>query len=188
VLVHGTSSYEQILENDHNLVSRVMPGKVWIQGPERQSAQGSLGIGSSNIVGQLQILAQQGNAVVALAPSTINGESVYGYQVTISQHSISAAYKRLEAQGGAMAQAVKAFLQSGSISGPVIKLWLNADHLLVSENVDLSISTGGDAASGDMTVDFSDYGRPVSISVPAPNAVTTFSAFEAAANHGHNGW
>jgi hypothetical protein len=183
VLRNGTATYERIVENGHNLVSRVLPGRQWIQGPVDKSAAGGLGVTSSNILGQLQVFAQQGNSVVPLGPSTINGENVAGYQVTISQKSIDAAYKRVEAQGGATAEAVKSFLQNGSIGTPVIKLWLGTNHLLVSEEVQLSLSTGGTSVNADMTVDFSNYGLPVSISVPASTVVTTLSKFETAADH-----
>jgi hypothetical protein len=184
VLVNGPSTYERIIENGHNLISRVLPGKAWMQGPENEAKAGGLGISSSNVLAQLQIFAQQGNSVIPLGPSTINGQAVAGYQVTLSQKSIHAAYQRLEAQGGASAAAVKTFLQNdGSISTPVIKLWMGTNHLLVSEEFDVSLSAGGTSVITEMTMDFSDYGLPVSISAPAPNEVTSLKVFEAATNH-----
>jgi hypothetical protein len=184
VVADGPSSYERILENGHNVISRVLPGKTWVQGPENKASAAGLGLSSSDILGQLQVYAQRGNSVIPLGPSTINGQAVAGYQVTLSQKSINAAIKRLEAQGGASAAAVKTFLQNdGSINAPVIKLWMGTNHLLVSEEADVSLSTGGTSENTDMTLDFSDYGLPVSISAPAPNAVTSLKVFEAATNH-----
>jgi hypothetical protein len=187
-VAHGSSTYEQIMENSHNLISRVLPGKQWIQGPNRGTSAGGLGLETSNILGQLQIFAQQGNSVVAIGPSTINGESVAGYQVTLSQKSMNAAYKRVEDQSRATAAAVKAYLQSVSFNDTVIKLWISKSHLLVSEDVDISLSTGGTAVSGDLTMDFSNYGSPVSITVPPPSDVSSVSKFEAATNHSQNGY
>jgi hypothetical protein len=184
VVADGPSSYERILENGHNLISRVLPDKAWLEGPENKVSAEGLGISSSDILGQLQVYAQHGNSVVPLGPSTINGQAVAGYQVTLSQKSMNAAVKRLESQGGASAAAVKTFLQNdGSISAPVIKLWMGTSHLLVSEEADVSLSAGGTSENTEMTMDFSDYGLPVSISVPAPSAVTSLKVFEAATDH-----
>ena len=97
---------------------------------------------------------------------------------------MNAAVKRLEAQGGASAAAVKTFLQNdGSINAPVIKLWMGTNNLLVSEEADVSLSEGSTSENTEMTINFSDYGLPVSISAPAPSAVTSLKVFEAATNH-----
>ena len=184
VVADGPSTYERILENGHNLIGRVLPGKAWLEGPENKASAGGLGLSSSDILGQLQVYAQRGNSVIPLGPSTINGQAVAGYQVTLSPKTINAAVKRLEAQGGASAAAVKTFLQNdGSINDPVIKLWMGTNHLLVSEEADVSVSAGGTSENTELTMDFSDYGLPVSISAPPPSAVTSLKVFEAATNH-----
>jgi hypothetical protein len=90
--------------------------------PLGAASTAGLSAGTPNVLGQLQILSAQGNTVVPLGASTINGTSVTGYQVTITQKALTAAYKRAEAQGGAQAQAVKSFLKSASINAPVIKV------------------------------------------------------------------
>ena len=89
-----------------------------------------------------------------------------------------------EAAKARAAAAVKTFLQNdGSINAPVIKLWMGTNHLLVSEEADVSLSAGGTSENTEMTMDFSDYGLPVSISAPAPNAVASLKVFEAATDH-----
>ena len=93
----------------------------------------------------------------------------------------------MEAQGGAEALAIKSLLQSASLNGPAIKLWLDADHLSVREEVSLSLSISGVSESGDMVVDFSHDGGAITVSIPAASTVETFSQFEArAASAGSN--
>ena len=43
-MADGPSTYEQILENGHNLISRVLPGKAWMEGPENKVSAEGLGI------------------------------------------------------------------------------------------------------------------------------------------------
>jgi hypothetical protein len=180
-VVDGTSAYIQLFENGQNAISQVLPGKTWVQVPLGAASTAGLSAGTPNVLGQLQILSAQGNTVVPLGASTINGTSVTGYQVTITQKALTAAYKRAEAQGGAQAQAVKSFLKSASINAPVIKVWLGADHLMAREEVVLSISTNSVSESGDIVLDFSHYGSPVSVTIPAAGTIGSFSAFETAA-------
>jgi hypothetical protein len=181
VISNGPSAYMQMLENSQNVISELLPGKQWVQMPVGAATSAGLGIGSPNILGQLQVLSEHGNAVTSLGSSTINGEPVTGYQVTLTQAAMLAAIKRQESHGGAEAQAVKSFLKTSSFGGTVFKLWLGSDHLLAREEVTLSLTADGTTGTGDMTMDFSRYGSPVSVSIPAAGSVASLSVFEAAA-------
>lgn len=182
VLADGPSAYMQVVENDQNAIAQLLPGKHWVEMPLGASASSVLGAGTPNILSQLQLLTQQGNAVVSLGSSTINGEAVTGYQVTITHEAMVAASKRLLAKGGAEAQEMRALLSSISMEPPVIEVWLGADHLLRREKVSMSASSIGNSVSGDVEVDFSNYGSPVTVSIPAAGDVATYSDFLAAAN------
>ena len=179
VLADGDVADMQIVANGHNEISTVLPGKDWVQLP--LSSSSGLGSGSTNILSQLQVLSRQGNTVTSLGPSTIDGNAVTGYQVTIGKKAMAAAYQKAEAQGGAEAGVLKNELKSLTIKPPTISLWIGSDHLLQREEVAMSIGAAGTTVSGDVTIDLSDYGVPVSVSVPASSDVASYDDFLAAA-------
>ena len=173
-------AYMQIVENNQNQITRYLPGKQWVQIPGASQST-ELNATTPNVLDQLQVLTQEGNTVVSLGDSTINGETVDGYQVTITQKAMTAAIKRVEAQGGATAQALEASLKVISLNPPVVKLWLSSDHLLVREEALISVSSGGATASGDIFINFSNYGGSSTISAPATGTVASFKEFLTAA-------
>lgn len=76
---------------------------------------------------------------------------------------------------------VKSVLHTLSKSPPVFKLWLDASHLLRREEATISISTAGTSASVDMDINFTDYGTPITVTIPAASDVGSYSAFLRAA-------
>ena len=180
-LANGPAAYMQIVENGQNGIAQLLPGKDWVQYPLGVASTSGVGAGAPNMLAQLQLLAAKGNAVVGLGSSTINGEAVTGYQVTITKQAMTAAYKRAEALGGAEAPAIKTMLQSVVVTPPVIKIWLDANHLLRREKVSMNLAVSGNSVAGDVQMDFADYGRPVTVSIPAQSETATYSAFLAAA-------
>ncbi|MGD0691770.1 MAG: hypothetical protein ABSA22_05465 [Acidimicrobiales bacterium] len=179
-LTDQSGAYMQIVENNQNQITRYLPGKQWVQIPGASQST-ELNATTPNVLDQLQVLTQEGNTVVSLGDSTINGETVVGYQVTITQKAMTAAIKRVEAQGGATAQALEASLKVISLNPPVVKLWLSSDHLLVREEALISVSSGGATASGDIFINFSNYGGSSTISAPATGTVASFKEFLTAA-------
>jgi hypothetical protein len=182
ILTNGPAAYMQIVENSQNEISTLLPGKQWVQVPVSESNSTGLGASTPNILNQLQILTQQGNSVVSLGSSTINGEAVNGYQVTITEKAMRAEFKKEERQGGAVAQSLQQALKVVALQPPVIKLWLNSAHLLTREEVLLSETVSGAVATGDLIVNFSDYGSSASIAIPAAATVASFKNFVAAAD------
>jgi hypothetical protein len=178
--IHG-DVYMQIVENNQNQITRYLPGKQWLEMPVGANQSAGINATTPNVLSQLQVLTQEGNTVVPLGVSTINGETTKGFQVTITTKAMNAAYKRVEAQGGAEAKSLEQSLKSISLQPPVIKLWLSSDNLLVREEVMLNVSSNGATASGDMFMNFSNYGGVSSISTPAAGTVAPFEAFMAAA-------
>jgi len=149
---------------------------------------GSTGIGSStsNILEQLQLLAQRGNSVTSLGNSTINGDTVSGYQVTITSRAMAAASKRVVAQSGAESKAMRSLLRSFSLNPPTVTVWIGADHLLRREAVQVSVTTAGSTVSGTVQVDFTNYGTPVTVNIPAASDVGSYSDFLNAATNAAN--
>jgi hypothetical protein len=184
-LTDGTNLYMQISENGQNVISQLLPGKDWLSLPLTTNSS-ELGSGAPNILTQLQVLTQQGNTVVPLGSSTINGVNVTGYQVTFSQSAMSAAANRVKGLTGAESQAVQAVVKDFTKNPPVLKVWLDANHLLQREEVSISMSASGGAVAADVIIDFSDYGTPITVSVPAASDVGSYSDFLTAAQSAQN--
>jgi hypothetical protein len=180
-LADGTNLYMQIVGNGKNEVSQLLPGKTWVELPVRSASSSGVGTGATNIMSQLQVLTQQGNTVTSLGASTINDVAVTGYQVTFSPTAIAAAMKRVERQSGASSQMVKTIMQVFEKDPPVVKLWLDANHLLRREEASISISAAGSSASVDVTMDFTNYGTPISVTIPPASQVGSYKDFMNAA-------
>jgi len=174
--------YFSITLGGKNSVSTLFPGKQWVQLPFSVPAGQSAGLGASNPLTQLQMLAQQGNVVTALGASTISGEAVNGYKVVITRQAMLNASKRLLASGSLGSVEKQAILKASSeMTPPVVSVWFGADNLLRRESVSLDLATGGVTTSGSVVMDFVNYGAPVSVVVPAASSVVSYNAFLAAA-------
>ncbi len=174
VLVNDSTAYMKMIENDQNLISELLPGKQWVV-LVMSSPTGNLS--SGNVLTQLQLLTQQGNHVVSLGSSSINGKSVTGYQVNVTAKAIRDAEMRFSTHQG-ISSAVFSSLEK---QPPVIKIWVGANHLAVREEVTMQLSAIGTTEAGNVVVDFSNYGTPVLISIPPAGIVGSYSQFLAAA-------
>jgi hypothetical protein len=177
VLSDGANEYLQMAVNGQSEISQLLPGKTWLEIRTPTSTTSS----APSILAQLQVLTQEGNTVVPLGSSTIDGTAVTGYQVTFSAAALHAAAKRVASLNGVEAQSMNAALQSFAKNPPVLKLWLDASHLLRREEVSIGLSTASGTVSGDVTVDLSNYGTPFTVAPPAASTVGSFSSFLAAA-------
>jgi hypothetical protein len=173
---NGAALYLQLIENNQNLVSQVIPGKSWVQLAVAAPTSG-LGDGAPDILAQLQLLTAQGNTVTSLGSSTINGEAVNGYQVIVTKKAMAARLKSEEAQGGAEASAIKAALAELSVHPPQLDVWVNASDLLQREKAVISISTGSATVGGEIDIDFSNYGTQAEVTTPAASQVAPYSTF-----------
>jgi hypothetical protein len=178
---NGSALYLQLIENDSNIISRLVPGKNWVELPVNTSASSGLGEGTPNILAQLQLLTAQGNTVTSLGSSNINGEAVDGYQVIITKKAMEAGLKRAEAQGGVEASAIKEALDKISIKPPEIDVWIDSSGLLQRESAVMSISTGGTTVGGEIDIDFSNYGSQSAVTIPTASQVASYDTFLSAA-------
>ena len=84
----GGSIYENIPGID-----QLVPGKSWVSidlsslGVSANQSTGSLGT-ANNPAAMLRLLTQEGNTVVPLGSSTIDGTTVQGYSVTLNSAAI----------------------------------------------------------------------------------------------------
>jgi hypothetical protein len=156
-------------------LTTIVPGRTWLSidlsalQKAQQNGAGDGTIGNNPSV-MLQMLAQQGNTVVALGPSTIDGVAVNGYSVTVNPAAAAEQLKKT-ALPAWMQQAVAGL----SVHDITLKVYIDNAGLLRSFQEALTEST---TASGPVTVDetltFSDYGTPVVVSAPPASQVETY--------------
>jgi hypothetical protein len=152
-------------------IGQVLGGKEWLRMPLRQSQSADL-VGS-NPISSLATLEQQGSKVQSLGTETIDGVACTGYAVTPSTQAMIAGAKREYATLGLSASATQQELNLiQGMSPPAVKLWIDANGLVRRMSVSLSMTVGNGTAagnvdeSGDVVMDFSDFGAPVTVSAP----------------------
>jgi hypothetical protein len=156
-------------------LSTLVPGKSWlsidVSALQKEEAQNpsTEGLGNNPTV-MLQMLAQQGNTVVALGPSTVGGVAVNGYSVTVDPSTVAQELKNANLPSW-MQQAV-AGLKVHDIN---MKVYVDNAGLLRSLEIQL---TESDATAGPVTVDetlnLSDYGAPVNVTAPPASQVESY--------------
>ena len=164
-------------------ISRLFPGKSWISltlaGPGSGSDLGQAGLsGGSDSVGALGLLTAPGSTVVPLGTSTVGGTTVRGYRVTIDRSDIRAALQR---EGAAP------WIQSALRDVPVIgteDVYIDGGGVLCQVVVQTSSTVEGQVAAQTMTVGYSDYGAPVSITAPPAAQVVPLQQFVQATGDG----
>jgi hypothetical protein len=177
-LVSGGSLYVSTSQ-----IAQLSPGKTWVDIPLKNEAEAaeSLGptVGSpSNVV---RALSSTGNAVSRLGPSQVNGVATQGYHVTLTKTGIASLLRKEDIKG-AEAQSMEQLFSTGSTS---YRVWI--DHHGNLRRVGFSSSLSGSTGSTVTilgTVDFSDYGSPVTINPPPSWQVETLQQFEQLARPG----
>jgi hypothetical protein len=168
VYVDG-SVYENIPGLD-----QVIPGKSWVSvdlsslGDSTSQSPSSLGTGD-NPTAMLRLLTQQGNTVVPLGSSTLDGTSVQGYSVTLDSSAIKA--KLAQAK---LPSWMTSALSQVDIQNTTFKVYVDGAGLLRRMSVGFTMSAGSAGnVSVDETLDFSDYGSTVTVSAPPSDQVAT---------------
>jgi hypothetical protein len=165
-------------------LSTIAPGKSWVsidlsalQSAEAQSPSTELG-GNPDVM--LKMLAQQGNTVVPLGPSTVQGVAVNGYSVTVNSASVAQQLKK--ANLPAWMQESVAGLKVHDLT---LKVFIDNSGLLRSFETQITEST---TAAGSITFNealgFSDYGTPVTVTAPPTNQVESFQQLLQSAGSG----
>jgi hypothetical protein len=171
----GGSVYESIPGLD-----QLIPGKSWISidfgSTTTSQGPGAFSTGN-NPTGMLRLLADQGNTVVPLGSSTIDGTSVQGYEVKLTAATIEAQLSQSKLPSWMISA-----LNQINIKSITNRVYVDGSGLLRRYSISLTEST---ASAGKITVaeslDFSDYGTPVSVQAPPPGNVVTFQQFLQAA-------
>jgi hypothetical protein len=164
-------------------LAQVVPGKSWLSvdlsslGASAGQNPSALATGD-NPTAMLRILAQQGNTVVPLGSSTINGVSVQGYSVTLDPTAI----KNKIAQDKLPSWMADA-LSHLNIGDANLDVYVDGSGLLRRFRLSLSetVPSAG-TVRVDESLDFSDYGTTVTVTAPPPDQVVSLQQFLAQAN------
>jgi len=166
-----------IYENIPGL-GQLTPGKSWISidlsslssAAAKDPTTSSIG---NNPAVMLHMLAQQGNKVVPLGPSTVDGVAVNGYSVTVNPATIAQQLKKANLPSWIEKAAVGLKVQNYSV-----KVFVDSSDTLRSLEVQ---TTATKAQTGPVSVDetlgFSDYGTPVTVTTPPADQVESFQQF-----------
>jgi hypothetical protein len=127
-------------------------------------------------LGQLQLLEEKGATVTPLGTSTVDGATVSGYSVTISQAQEQENLQQ-EIQSGAIPQSLVPTMQQElqKLGTPTVDVSIDGSDVL--RQMSFSITGGSSGASSKVAMTFDDYGTPVTVSPPASDDVISFTQF-----------
>ncbi len=174
-LIVGGHLYLALSQNGQS-VSSLLPGKEWIADPGNLTSQLG-GSGSENPADMLGALAAKGNTVVDMGPSALNGTATEEYSVTSNP---AQAMARLDQEHlpASVVKGAKALLSAGPIK---MKVWVTQSADVIRQMAIGVPVPGTSGATVTVTMGFSDFGAPVSISPPPASSVATYGQFEQAA-------
>ena len=164
-------------------LSQLLPGKSWLsidlsalqkaeaQDPSSQAV-------ASNPAVLLQVLAQQGNRVVALGPSTVDGVAVNGYSVTVNTaHAVQ------QIQQAKLPAWIHQSLAGLHLGTTTLKVYIDDSGLLRSFTESMSAAAAGGTVTEQESFDLSAYGTPVSVNAPPDSQVESFEQLLQAAGN-----
>jgi hypothetical protein len=153
-------------------ISQLIPGKSWISEPVSSSS--SMTPGGSNPAAMFQILTKEGDTVTALGPSTIDGEAVHGFHVSINAATIERELAHSNLPSSVIQQTESMF----GGAGIQMSVFVGDDtHLVRQITFSMHLSIHSMSMSAQATEDISNYGTPVSISAPPPDQVVSLQQF-----------
>ena len=161
-------------------LDQVIPGKSWLS-IDLSSLQKAAGAAPSGDLGglgndpavELQMLAQEGNTVVATGPSTIDGVAVQGYSVQISAAAVANELKNADLPSWLRQAASQVKAQDTTMD-----VFVDQAGLLRAVRMHVKETLGSEASSDvTMTIGLSDYGAPVTITAPPADQVESFPQF-----------
>lgn len=171
------------------VVSQLVPGKSWISVDTSQLSGGTsitppLGLGGGALPGNpesaLKLLSQGGNQATDLGPSTINGQAVEGYSVTIGgaalqQKIAQTKLPSLPSSLGSLNVGSSLIGGNSHIGYQVFIAKATGELARMTTSVVLTII--GQTISDDMTMDFSHLGSPVDITAPPASEVVPYQQY-----------
>ncbi len=166
----GDTIYVQIPQ-----ISDVLPGKSWVSLDLTELAKAAgtnalPGGPGNNPVSMLHLLAQQGNTVLPLGSSTIDGVAVQGYEIDINPAAVESELQDPNLPAW-MRQAVSQGVSLGNLTNAV---YIDGSGLLRRTTNSITETVESHTFTVQGEADYSDYGESVSISAPPADQVASF--------------
>ena len=150
-------------------LSAVMPGKIWVSGDITDVSSSTQGIGTTlssfeqmvgNPPGLLHQLKGNSSTVVSLGASTFDGVPVQGYTVTLSSKVVD---------------------HDANLVPPIhtTETVYVADGLIKAIVIPTTTNEGGQLLHQDTYVVLSNYGAPVTVTIPPSSQVVTVGQYRA---------
>jgi len=158
-------------------VATVLPGKAWVELPAGKLPSTPAGAGNDP-AGILRVLEEQGARVTPIGAASLDGEATEGYAVTLDTAAVRSRVGRASLSA-AVRQAALGYVRHGRRLD--LDVWIDHSGQLrrITEQVSLPFPTVPDAAAT-VTVDFVDFGAPVSIPPPTPSQVASYRQYQSA--------
>jgi hypothetical protein len=174
-----------IYVNVSGLVAGGLPnGKQWVSADIGQFESATNGFGNMSTFGDpatmLQQLQSAGGTVTSLGPTTYEGSSVTEYSVSIPPSV-------LEGEMGRVPSSLQQGLSGVNLPDIEADVYIGSDNLLKAIHMPMTFSVAGQSMSMDMTMSFSNYGTPVSVTPPPANEVMPLSQLGGALGGGNTG-
>ena len=131
----------------------------------------------------LHLFAQQGNTVVPLGSSTVDGVAVQGYSVRFSPSAI-----KKDLANADLSSTERQAIDHINLSK--MDATLDVDGSGHLRRLGMNVSVGVDSAptaNVDETLDFSNFGAPVTVAAPPSDQVVGFQQFLQAAQAAESG-
>jgi hypothetical protein len=158
------------------LGSDLTQGKQWVSIDTSKLGSGNAGaLGGGldtfgNPAAMLQQLQSEGGTVTSLGPTTYDGTAVTEYSVALPSSDIEKAL-------GELPSSAQHALSNVTLPSVDAKVYVANGNLLKAIDLPLSFTVLGHTMSEDMTMVFSNFGTPVSVTPPPASDVIPFSQF-----------
>jgi hypothetical protein len=158
------------------LAGGLTQGKQWVSVDTSQFGSGNAGALGGGLAtfgnpdAMLQQLRSEGGTVTSLGPTTYDGTAVTEYSVELPPSDI-------EKGLGELPSSVRHALSSVGPSSIEAKVYVAHGNLLKAIDLPLSFGLAGQTMYEDMTMVFSNFGTPVTVTPPPASEVTPFSQF-----------
>jgi hypothetical protein len=172
-VIDGSTAYYDL----GPVVGDVVPGKTWVSIDTGKDVSGTSGVGAGGIfsdpTAMLSVLQAEGTAVHALGSSSIDGVPVQGYSIRLGPAGIA---KTIASEH------VPAYMRTEVASVHYSRLSYDvyvdsASHLKQIRTTG-AFSVAGQGATITSTMEFSNYGTPVSAQPPPASQVVPIQQFD----------
>ncbi len=159
------------------IVAYVAPGKSWVSQNTGQGGSGTSGVGAGGIFSNpgalLAVLKAEGTSITRLGPSTVDGAAVQGYSIDVSQAGI-----RKVIASTAVPPYLKAELSEIHYTKLDYGIYVDDTHHLKEVRGTGAFTLEGETFGVSSTMDFSNYGTPVSVVDPPASEVIPYQQFQ----------